>query len=74
MSGWHRRVVASLTLGFRFTPRQRDRLRRLARMLDTTQAGAVHEAIAHTLATLERREPLHRLIPSEGQDEAGRER
>ncbi len=57
--------VPGATIGFRFTPRQRERLRRLARMLDTSQAQAVHEAVAHTLATLERREPLHRLIPSE---------
>jgi hypothetical protein len=57
--------MATPTIGFRFTPRQRERLVRLARLLDTSQAQAVHEAVAHTLATLERREPLHRLVPSE---------
>ena len=55
----------SETRGFRFTPRQLRRLQRLAAMLDVSQNAAVHEAVAHTLATLERREPLHRLIPSE---------
>lgn len=58
----------SPTIGFRFTPLQRARLDRLARMLDTSKAQAVQEAIAHTLATLERREPLHRLIPSEREE------
>lgn len=57
--------MASPTIGFRFTPRQRERLRRAARMLDTSQAGAVHEAITHLVATLELRQPVHRTIPSE---------
>ena len=60
---------SSPSIGFRFTPRQRERLRRLARMLDVSQSQAVHEAIAHTIATLERREPLHRVIPSERERE-----
>jgi hypothetical protein len=57
--------VATPTIGFRFTPRQRARLQRLARMLDTSQAQAVHEAVIHLVATLELRQPVHRTIPSE---------
>lgn len=60
--------MATPTIGFRFTPRQRARLQRLARMLDTSQAQAVHEAVIHLLATLEMRQPVHRTVPSERED------
>lgn len=65
MSECYTRSVASPTIGFRFTPRQRERLRRAARMLDVSQAQAVHEAITHLVATLELRQAVHRTIPSE---------
>ena len=57
--------VPGTTVGFRFTPSQRDRLARLARILDVSQTQAVQAAVVHMLATVELRERVHATVPSE---------
>lgn len=61
--------VPANTLTIRLSPTQRARLQRLVRMLDTTQTEVVNEALIHLLATIELREQVHRIVPSEHEDQ-----
>ena len=53
---------------FRFSPTTTVRLRRLAALLNTNKTSAVEQAIAHTLATIEKGQPLHPVPPSEREE------
>ncbi len=61
----HRGDVPRGALTIRPTTRDRARLEALQRLLDTSQTEVVRRALIHTLATLERGEPLHVSVPSE---------
>lgn len=69
----NRETLPADALTVRLTPRQRARLDKLKRMLDTTQSAVVNEALIHLLATLELRESVHRTVPSEQESEPPQE-